>query len=127
MFGTNGGGFFNVNSAHPFENPTKITDFIGLYAILIIPFALAFTFGRMIRNKRQGYAVFIIMFVLWLGAGLAAVYLEAGGNPRLESGGVTQAVTRRRRGQCRGEGGQERTDGVGARGVRRSRAPRTGR
>ena len=68
QLGTNGGGFFNVNSAHPFENPTKLSDFLELYAILIIPFALAFTFGRMVKDKRQGYAVFAVMFVLWLGA-----------------------------------------------------------
>ena len=57
QLGTNGGGFFNVNSAHPFENPTKLSDFFELYAITIIPFALAFTFGRMVKDKRQGYAV----------------------------------------------------------------------
>ena len=66
QIGTNGGGFFNVNSAHPFENPTKFSDFLELYAILIIPFALAFTFGRMVKDKRQGYAVFAVMFVIWL-------------------------------------------------------------
>ena len=69
MLGTNGGGFFNVNSAHPFENPTKFSDFLELYSILLIPFALAFTFGRMVKDKRQGYAVVAVMAVLWLGAG----------------------------------------------------------
>ena len=64
--GTNGGGFFNVNSAHPFSNPTGFSDFLELYAILIIPFALAFTFGRMVKDKRQGYAVFAVMVVIWL-------------------------------------------------------------
>ena len=63
QLGTNGGEFFNVNSAHPFENPTPFSDFLELYAILIIPFALAFTFGRMVKDKRQGYAVFAIMFM----------------------------------------------------------------
>ena len=57
QLGTNGGDFFNVNSAHPFSNPTDISNFLELYAILIIPFAFAFTFGRMIKDKRQGYAV----------------------------------------------------------------------
>jgi K+-transporting ATPase ATPase A chain len=93
MLGSNGGGFFNVNSAHPFENPTKLSDFLELYSILLIPFALAFTFGRMVKDKKQGYAVFAVMFTLWIAASVAVVYLEAGGNPKLNTGGVTQAVT----------------------------------
>jgi K+-transporting ATPase ATPase A chain len=93
QLGTNGGDFFNVNSAHPFSNPTSLSDFLELYAILIIPFALAFTFGRMVKDKRQGYAVFAVMFVIWLGFSLTAIFLEVGGNPRLDSRGVTQAVT----------------------------------
>ena len=94
QLGTNGGGFFNVNSAHPFENPTKLSDFLELYAILLIPFALAFTFGRMVKDKRQGYAVVAVMVVLWLAASdRASSYLETGGNPKLDTGGVTQAVT----------------------------------
>jgi K+-transporting ATPase ATPase A chain len=93
QLGTNGGDFFNVNSAHPMSNPTKISDFFELYAILIIPFALAFTFGRLVKDKRQGYAVFAIMGVLWLGAAVAAPLIESGGNPKLDTGGVTQAVT----------------------------------
>ena len=97
QIGTNGGDFFNVNSAHPFSNPTKISDFFELYAILIIPFALAFTFGRMVKDKRQGYAVFSIMGVLWLGRSLLTFFLEVGGNPKLDTGGVTQAVSPPRR------------------------------
>ena len=93
MLGTNGGGFFNTNSAHPFENPTKLSDFLELYAILIIPFALAFTFGRMVKDKRQGYAVFAVMFVLWLAFSMVAIFAEVGGNPKLDSRGVSQAVT----------------------------------
>jgi K+-transporting ATPase ATPase A chain len=93
QLGTNGGDFFNVNSSHPFSNPTKVSDFLELYAILIIPFALAFTFGRMVKDKRQGYAVFSIMFVIWLAFSLTAMFLEAGGNPKLDTRGVTQAVT----------------------------------
>jgi K+-transporting ATPase ATPase A chain len=93
QLGTNGGDFFNVNSAHPFSNPTSLSDFLELYAILIIPFALAFTFGRMVKDKRQGYAVFAVMFIIWLGFSLTAIFLEVGGNPRLDSRGVTQAVT----------------------------------
>src|SRR5439155_21516112 len=84
QLGTNGGDFFNVNSAHPFSNPTKISDFLELYAILLIPFALAFTFGRMVKDKRQGYAVVAVMGVLWLAAAVALPLIEAGGNPKLD-------------------------------------------
>ena len=95
QIGTNGGDFFNVNSAHPFSNPTKFSDFLELYAILIIPFALAFTFGRMVKDKRQGYAVFSVMFVIWLVASLLTIFLEVGGNPKLDARGVgvTQTVS----------------------------------
>ena len=93
QIGTNGGDFFNVNSAHPFSNPTKFSDFLELYAILIIPFALAFTFGRMVKDKRQGYAVFSVMFVIWLTASLFTIFLEVGGNPKLDTGGATQTVS----------------------------------
>jgi len=93
QLGTNGGGFFNVNSAHPFEGGTKLGDFFELYAITLIPFALAFTFGRLIKDKRQGYAVVAVMAILWLGASIALPMIESGGNPKLDTGGVTQAVT----------------------------------
>ncbi len=93
QLGTNGGDFFNVNSAHPFSNPTNITNFLELYAILLIPFALAFTFGRMIKDKRQGYAVVAIMAVIWLAFVSVAVYAEVDGNPKLDDRGVTQTVT----------------------------------
>jgi K+-transporting ATPase ATPase A chain len=93
QLGTNGGDFFNVNSAHPFSNPTKFSDFLEIYAILIIPFALAFTFGRMVKDKRQGYAVFAVMFVIWLAFSLTTVFLEVGGNPKLDTAGATQTVS----------------------------------
>ena len=93
QLGTNGGDFFNVNSAHPFSNPTKLSDFLELYAILIIPFALAFTFGRMVKDKRQGYAVFSVMFVIWLTVSLFTIFFEVGGNPKLETRPVTQSVS----------------------------------
>ena len=93
QLGTNGGDFFNVNSAHPFSNPTKLSDFLELYAILIIPFSLAFTFGRMVKDKRQGYAVFAVMFTIWLAASLSTIFLEVGGNSKLDSLGVNQTVT----------------------------------
>jgi K+-transporting ATPase ATPase A chain len=93
QLGTNGGDFFNVNSAHPFSNPTKFSDFLEIYAILIIPFALAFTFGRMVKDKRQGYAVFAVMFIIWLVASLSTIFLEVGGNPKLDTAGATQTVS----------------------------------
>jgi len=93
QLGSNGGDFFNTNSAHPFSNPTKLSDFLELYAILIIPFAVAFTFGRMVRDKRQGYAVFTIMFVVWLGASIGTMVLETSGNPRLTNAGATEVAT----------------------------------
>ena len=93
QLGTNGGDFFNVNSAHPFSNPTGFSDFFELYAILIIPFALAFTFGRMVKDKRQGYAVFAVMLVLWLAFSMVAIFAEVGGNSKLDSLGVNQTVT----------------------------------
>jgi K+-transporting ATPase KdpA subunit len=93
QLGTNGGDFFNVNSAHPFSNPTDITNFLELYAILIIPFALAFTFGRMVKDKRQGYAVVAVMTIVWLAFTAVAVYAEVDGNPKLDDRGVTQTVT----------------------------------
>jgi K+-transporting ATPase ATPase A chain len=93
QLGTNGGGFFNMNSAHPFENFTQFDNFAQTWAILVIPFALAFTFGRMVKDKRQGRAVFAIMFVIWLGMSLMAMGLESNGNPRLTELGTSQATT----------------------------------
>jgi K+-transporting ATPase ATPase A chain len=93
QLGSNGGGFFNTNSATPFENPTGFTDFVELYAILLIPFALAFTFGYMVKDKRQGRAVFAVMFVIWLAASLATIFFEVDGNPRLTAAGANQTVT----------------------------------
>jgi len=93
QIGTNGGDFLNVNSAHPLSNPTKLSDFLELYAILIIPFALAFTFGRMVKDKRQGYAVFAVMFVIWLAVAIGTMYAETSGNPRLSDRGATEVAT----------------------------------
>ena len=93
QLGTNGGGFYNTNAAHPFENPTGLTNFIELWAEVVIPFAFAFTFGRMVKDRRQGRAVFAVMFVLWAGASLAAMGLEGTGNPRLDALGADQSVS----------------------------------
>ncbi len=81
--GTNGGGFFNANSAHPFENPTPLTNFIEMVLIYCIPAALTYTYGKMARDTRQGWAIFAAMAVLFFaGVGVAYKY-EAGGNPAL--------------------------------------------
>jgi K+-transporting ATPase ATPase A chain len=91
--GTNGGGPLNANATHPFENPNGLTNFLELFAILVIPFALTYTFGRFAKNQKQGWAVFAAMFGLWLAGALIAMAFETGGNPRLDEAGVTQAVT----------------------------------
>lgn len=93
QLGTNGGGFFNVNSAHPFENYSPFGNLVEMWSIAVIPFALAFTFGRMVGDRRQGFAVLSIMVVIWSGMSLAAMTFEGNGNPRLDALGVTQAAT----------------------------------
>ena len=66
MLGTNGGGYFNANSAHPFENPTPFTNLFEVFLLLLIPSALPYTFGRMVGDRRQGYTVADVMGSLWL-------------------------------------------------------------
>ena len=91
QLGTNGGGFFNVNSAHPFENPNAISNFIEMWSILAISAALTYTFGRMVRDQRQGWALFAAMGILFL-AGLTTCYwAEAKGNPAFAAFQVDQA------------------------------------
>ncbi len=92
LLGTNGGGFYNANSAHPFENPTALVNLLQIVLVLIIPFALTWTFGTMARNRRQGWVVFAAMFVLWAGGAALAVSFEADGNPLLTDRGVTQVT-----------------------------------
>lgn len=91
--GTNGGGFCNANSSHPFENPNPLTNFLEMFAILLIPFALTHAFGRMVGNQRQGWVVFAAMFLLWAVASVAVMHFETGGNPRLAPSGVNQSTT----------------------------------
>jgi K+-transporting ATPase ATPase A chain len=83
--GTNGGGIANANSAHPFENPTAFTSFVENWALLAIPFALAFAFGRLVGDRRQGWALFAAMFVLWVGSVGLATGFELDGNPRIDA------------------------------------------
>jgi K+-transporting ATPase ATPase A chain len=88
MLGTNGGGFFNANSAHPFENPTALTNLIEMVSIFAIGAALTNVFGRMVGNERQGWAIFAAMGVLFL-AGVAITYwAEADGNPAFAALGI---------------------------------------
>jgi K+-transporting ATPase ATPase A chain len=93
QLGTNGGGYFNVNSSHPFENPNAISNFIEMWAILVISAALTYTFGKMVRDTRQGWAIFTVMGVLFLG-GLAICYwAEASGNPAFQSLGIDSTAS----------------------------------
>ncbi len=90
--GTNGGGFFNANSAHPFENPTAITDIVENWLLLIISFALAISFGHIVKDPKQGRALFWAMAII-LTLGVAGTYAaEAGGDPLLAHLGVSQAM-----------------------------------
>ena len=91
QLGTNGGGFFNVNSAHPFENPTPLSNFLELLAILLIPAALCYTFGRMVGDTRQGWAVLIAMLVIFVPLTIGGIAAEQAGNPRLAALGVDDA------------------------------------
>jgi K+-transporting ATPase ATPase A chain len=91
--GTNGGGFFNANSAHPFENPTGFTNAFEILLCLVIPFALAFTFGRFAGNVRQGVAIFAAMAIILVAAGAFAANREQAGNPALAKVGVSQLST----------------------------------
>jgi potassium-transporting ATPase potassium-binding subunit len=88
MLGTNGGGFFNVNSAHPFENPTGFTNLFEMLVVLCIPAGLVFMFGRMVGAKRQGYAIYATMMVMFLGAVIVCYIAEAHGSPAQHAAGI---------------------------------------
>jgi K+-transporting ATPase ATPase A chain len=92
MLGTNGGGFFNVNSAHPFENATAFTNFVEMLAVLIIPAALIFAYGRMTGNRRQGYAIYGVVMFMFLGAAAVAYIAEAHGSPAQHAAGLHTGV-----------------------------------
>lgn len=93
MLGTNGGGFFNANSAHPFENPTPLANLVQMLAIFIIPTGLTYVFGKMVGDTRQGWAIFAAMSVLFLAGVLAAYASEQGGNPILSRLGLQSPAT----------------------------------
>jgi K+-transporting ATPase ATPase A chain len=93
MLGTNGGGFFNANSAHPYENPSALTDFIQLLLIFSIGGALTNMFGRMVGSPRQGWAIFAVMGVLFLGGVATCYWAESAGNPAFTAFNVDQAAS----------------------------------
>jgi potassium-transporting ATPase potassium-binding subunit len=93
QLGTNGGGFFNVNSAHPFENPTPLTNFLEMLAILLIGAALCYTFGVMIGDTRQGWAVLAAMTIVFVSLLALCVWAEQSGNPRLAALGVATTAS----------------------------------
>ena len=93
MLGTNGGGFFNTNSAHPFENPNAITNFVQIVLIFSIGAALTNMFGRMVGDQRQGWAVFAVMGILFLGGVVVAYWAEAAGNPAFAPLGIDTAAS----------------------------------
>lgn len=93
MLGTNGGGFFNANSAHPFENPTPLTNFVQMLAIFIIPLALVFMFGNVTKNKKQGYAIagaMFLMFFIMLGVNYSS---EINGNPIIDQMNISEPTS----------------------------------
>jgi K+-transporting ATPase ATPase A chain len=93
MIGTNGGGFFNANSAHPFENPTPLSNFLNIYGLLLIPAALTYTFGKMVKDTRQGWTILAAMFVIFLPLLALCVWREQAGNPSLASLHVDQVAS----------------------------------
>ena len=93
QLGTNGGGFFNVNSAHPLENPTPVSNFLEMLAILLIPAALCYTFGRMVGDTRQGWAMLAAMLVIFVPLALGSYAAEQAGNPRLDAALVDQQAS----------------------------------
>jgi K+-transporting ATPase ATPase A chain len=93
MLGTNGGGFFNANSAHPFENPTPLANFFNIYGLLVLPAAVTYTFGKMVKDTRQGWAVLGAMFAVFLPLLWLCVAQEQAGNPAFASLHVDQAAS----------------------------------
>jgi K+-transporting ATPase ATPase A chain len=93
QLGTNGGGFFNVNSAHPLENPTPLSNFLELLAILLIPAALCYTFGKMVGDTRQGWAILAAMTIVFVALLAACGWAEQAGNPRFAAMGVDTSAS----------------------------------
>jgi len=93
QLGTNGGGFFNANSAHPYENPTPFSNFLAMIAMFVIPAALCYTFGSMVSDTRQGWAILLAMTILFVGFLSVAEYSELHGNPAFAALGVDQSAS----------------------------------
>jgi potassium-transporting ATPase potassium-binding subunit len=91
--GTNGGGFLNANSAHPFGSPNAFTNLFQLFLILVIPFSLTYTFGKLVKDRRQGWAVFAAMFLLWFASAMIAQAFETNGNSELDALGANQETS----------------------------------
>jgi len=90
QLGSNGGGFFNVNSAHPLENPTPLSNLLEVLAIILIPAALCYTYGHMVKDKRQGWAILAAMFIIFIPCLWACMHFEQAGNPLLGKLGIDQ-------------------------------------
>lgn len=93
LLGTNGGGFFNANSAHPYENPTPLSNFLQMLAIFLIPAALCYTFGLMLGDRRQGWAIFAAMGILFVLMASVVISAEQAGTPMLASAGLDQTAS----------------------------------
>ena len=93
QLGTNGGGFFNANSSHPYENPTPFSSFLEMLAILVIPFGLAYTFGLAVKDTRQGWVLAVAMLIILAGMALVAITAEQKGNPMLTRVGTDQQAS----------------------------------
>jgi len=93
MLGTNGGGFFNVNSAHPFENPTPLSNFLEVLAILLIPAALCYTFGKVVGDTRKGWAILAAMTIIFVACLAVTAWAEQRGNPTFTELGVDQKAS----------------------------------
>jgi K+-transporting ATPase ATPase A chain len=93
QLGTNGGGFFNVNSAHPFENPTPLSDFLEMLAILLIPAALTYTFGKMVGDTRKGWAILAAMTIIFVAMLSVTVWAEQSGSPAVAGLNVDQSAS----------------------------------
>ena len=104
LLGTNGGGFFNTNSAHPFENPNGFTNYYEMLLVLIIPASLVFMYGRMVGSRRQGIAIFATMFVMFIGGVTVAYAAEAHGSPAQRAAGIhTQVIANSTGGNLEGK------------------------
>ena len=94
MLGINGGGFLNANSSHPFENPTPLSNFVEMVSIFVLPAGLTYTFGKAIRDTRQGWALLAAMYILWLAGVFGCYHFEAAGNPNIADQGVEISTAR---------------------------------